>query len=129
MIVDMLQTCFWNAVDRVVPTFAGAVSFAMSGIVVADGLHATDFLPVSLSVISFQRVPPHCGPGVSTRAPAGLAAAATTAASVAAAVRTIRILGPPESKRWPQRTGVFIGLQTTPPELERVTPLAGARRP
>jgi hypothetical protein len=59
MIVVIPQTCFWNAVDRAVVIFAGGDIFAMSGMVVADGLQATAVLPVSLNVICFQRVPPH----------------------------------------------------------------------
>ena len=58
------QTCFSNALLRVAGTFAGAVSFPMSARLVAAGVHFTDALPASLSVISFQSVPPHCGPGV-----------------------------------------------------------------
>src|SRR5919197_6251031 len=96
------QTCFWNAVLRVVPILAGGVSFAMSGTVVPAAVHFTDVRPPSLSVISFQRVPPHWGPGASTRAPAGLARAATSAVSVAAALRRNRILGPPSPGGVPQ---------------------------
>jgi Zn-dependent alcohol dehydrogenase len=70
---------------------AGAVTFAMSGIVVAVGAHVTDFFAVSLSVMSFQSVPPHCGPGAATRAAAGSAVVAATAAAAAAATRTKRI--------------------------------------
>src|SRR5438045_2076752 len=96
------HTCFWNAVLRAVPIFAGVVSLAMVGTVVAAGDHLTDVLPASLSVISLQSVPPHWGPGASTRAPAGLATAATSAVSAAAAVRRNRILGPPSSLGLPQ---------------------------
>src|SRR5207253_7830181 len=87
------QTCFWNE-PRAVVTFAGALSLAMSGMLVADGVQFTADLPVSLSVISFQSVPPHCGPGAVTCvtcAPAGTAKAAVSAASAAAAARTNRI--------------------------------------
>ena len=40
-------------------TRPGAMSFAMSEIVVGDALHFTDARPVSLSVITFHNVPPH----------------------------------------------------------------------
>jgi hypothetical protein len=53
------QTCFWNAVLRAVVIFLGAVSLAMSEMLVAAGVQCTADLPVSLSVISFQSVPPH----------------------------------------------------------------------
>src|SRR5436305_12111131 len=89
------QTCFWKLLLRAVVILAGAVSLEMSGIVVAVGAHVTDFFAVSLSVITFQSVPPHCGPGAATRAPAGRAVAAVTVAATAAAARTNRILGPP----------------------------------
>jgi hypothetical protein len=46
-------------VDRAVVIFTGAESFAISGMLVCAGLHATALLPVSLNVICFQRVPPH----------------------------------------------------------------------
>ena len=39
----------------------------MSEIVVGDALHFTAAWPVSLSVITFHSVPPHCGPGAATR--------------------------------------------------------------
>src|SRR5579864_8981023 len=85
------QTCFSKLV-RAVVTFFGAVSLAMSEMLVAAGDQCTADLPVSLSVISFQSDPPHCGPGeASTRAPAGAAKAAVSAASAAAAARTNRI--------------------------------------
>src|SRR5262245_12092730 len=104
------QTCFWNAVLRAVVIFAGAVSFATSGIVVPLGAHVTDFLPRSLSVMTFQSVPPHCGPGAATRAPAGRAVAAVTVAATAAAARTNRILGPPRFvPTGPQLTEKIIG--------------------
>src|SRR4051794_30107054 len=95
MIALMPQTCFWNAVDRAVVILGGAESFAISGMLVCDGRHATAVLPVSLNVICFQRVPPHWGPGDCTWARAGAANAATQAASAAVVVRTKRILGPP----------------------------------
>src|SRR5581483_4632511 len=80
-----------------------------------------DFLPVSLSVISFQSVPPHCGPGAATRAPAGTAKAAARAATVAAAARTIRILGPPEGgstrRRGPTHHRLSAGQTTRSNEL------------
>src|SRR5581483_4104680 len=95
MIACTFHWCFWNDVERTAVIFAGAVSFATSGIDVAVGAHVTDFLPVSLSVISFQSVPPHCGPGAATRAPGGTEKAAARAAPVAAAERTIRFPGPP----------------------------------
>src|SRR5205809_3798767 len=74
------QTCFWKDVVRDAVIFPGAVRLARSGTDVTVGAQVTDFLPVSLRVISFQSVPPHCGPGAATRAPAGRAKAAVTAA-------------------------------------------------
>src|SRR5690242_10797819 len=125
------QTCFWNDVVRAAVIFAGADSFAMSGMVVAVGAHVTDLLPVSLSVISFHSVPPHCGPGDATCAPAGSAKrAAVTAAIRAAAAKTDLILGPPEG--WierPQRTTESSTGRRTTKTLKRVTPLAEVSRP
>src|SRR3954454_16390774 len=70
----------------------------MSEMLDAAGVQCTADLPVSLSVISFQSVPPHCGPGAaSTRAPAGTAKAAETAATAAAAARTNRMARTSES--------------------------------
>src|SRR5579864_4208279 len=90
--VEKPQTCFWNELLRAVVIFFGAVSLAMSVMLVAAGVQCTDDLPVSLSVIIFQSVPPHCGPGAaSTCALAGAAKAAVSAASAAAAARTNRI--------------------------------------
>src|SRR5690242_3439386 len=93
------QTCFWKLLLRAVVILAGAVSFEMSGIDVAVGAHVTDCFAVSLSVISFQSVPPHCGPGADTRAPAGRAVAAAIVAATAATARTNLILGPPRFAR------------------------------
>src|SRR3954463_10315619 len=130
MIVVMPQTCFWNAVDRAVVTFTGAEIFAMSGMLVCDGLQATAVLPVSLNVICFQRVPPHWGPGDCTWASAGAANAATQAASAAAAVREKRILGPPEvGSRKPQRTGLWIGRRTAVQHARRSYPSRGSSTP
>src|SRR3954452_4150246 len=119
MIVVMPQTCFWNAVDRAVVTFAGAEIFAMSEMLVCDGLQATAVLPVSLNVICFQRVPPHWGPGDCTWASAGAAKAATQAASAAVVVRKKRILGPPEwdrGSRSEQHYGSAVGRLSNTPE-------------
>src|SRR6476659_6446636 len=130
MIVLTPQTCFWNAVDRAVVIFAGAESFAISGMLVCDGLHATAVFPVSLNVICFQRVPPHCGPGDCTWARAGPANAETQATSAAAAIRTKRMFGPPKwdrRSRSEQHYGSAVGRQIN--TLEGVTPLAGARPP
>ena len=38
-------------------------SFAISGMLVGSGVQLTALRPVSLSVISFQRLPPHHAPG------------------------------------------------------------------
>src|SRR5690349_12818489 len=127
MTPDRLHTCFWNALLRAVVIFAGAASLLIAGTVDEAADHLTVFLAVSLSVISFQSVPPHCGPGVSTRATAGLANAATTAISAAAADRTNRIFWPPGSIRSvPQRTKYPSAARRHRVTLERVTPLAAA---
>src|SRR4051812_2509526 len=85
---------FVKIVLRVAGTLAGAASFATSPSVVRAGAHATDLFPVSLNVINFQSVPPHCGPGAATWALAGITAA-VRAATTAAAARTKRISAPP----------------------------------
>src|SRR5712691_3406854 len=107
----------------------GAVSLAMSEMLEAAGVQCTAVLPVSLSVISFQSVPPHCGPGAAeTCAPAGRAKAAVSAAPAAAAARTNRMLGPPRVDRIRAAgTDASSAGGRTDPTLERVTPHAATR--
>src|SRR5437763_16180461 len=130
MIVCSFQTCFWKDVLRAVVIFAGAVSLPMSGTDVAVGAQVTDFLPVSLSVISFQSVPPHCGPGAATRAPAGRAKAVAQAAVTAAATTTNRILGPPEGvDRTCRRDSGIIGCRPDGQHARRGYPSRGSLTP